>query len=155
MKHWLLKIENLLLLLPIILIGISELSIIQLVYQSPSEVSKQILRPALVMILSELFCWMLLMLIPYLLYYVLRKKKLFQPKVAWIHIGLSVLTLLLNLLQFDYTTSVSPGWHTTIYPFGVMGIIGINSILFLLVQVGFVTYFVRKIIGDNLESKAS
>ncbi|MBI1780920.1 MAG: hypothetical protein HYR66_06065 [Sphingobacteriales bacterium] len=153
MKQRLLRPENLLFVLPVISVGLSEMSMILFAFDSPKEISNQLLGPALMVLTADIISWTLFMTIPYLLYTILRKKNLYQRKVAWIHISLSFFTFLFNLVQFDFATSVVPGWHTTIYPSSVLGISSLSNILFLLVQVGFVIYFTKRVLNTTSEAK--
>lgn len=145
MKKWVFKLENILLVLPIAFVVFSELLIFDLGDIVQGNMGNEYLNIFTLQLMIKVIGWTLFILIPYSLYYLLRKKGLYSKRVAWIHTIISVLTFSLILLQFDFATSVVPGWHTTVYPLYYFAFSAENSLPFIIVQVVFVLYCVRKL----------
>ena len=136
---WLLRIENLLLFVPIALGGYLYFSFMldpdtEIAFNPYALVTAQVIVAAL--------SWAWVLLPGYVMHYFLRVIRQRNKVICISHV---VLSLLLRWPVSDYATSVVPGWHTTIYApqseFGIMVSLGLwLNLLFWLVQITFIVY---------------
>jgi hypothetical protein len=146
MKRKLLRIENLLLLVP--LIGLAYMLYDGwFAYYGANQFESQViirdrtvLHFYLLLSIDVIFNTFSVILPLYMMHYFLRAIRKRDKRVCVIHV---LTTVLFSLYMMNYTVafSVVPGWHTTIYPTGFLGSAPFwAEVLFWLLQAAFIIY---------------
>ena len=145
MRPNLLRIENLLLLVPICATGVYLYSSFNVpdryeeFYAVPTEYTWLFFS----LFTDSLAQWISILLTAYLMHYFLRSINRRNKTVCFIHAVATTIVMLYRVCFADFATSVVPGWHTTIYPPGFAGFGRFSdwlSILFWLMQVLFILH---------------
>jgi hypothetical protein len=134
----LLRIENLLWLVPVLL-G----AYVFFQYVLDPDVEFGLNPPALVLIslFVSVLGWAWQLMPGYIMHHFLRIIGRRNKIICILHV---VLSLILHLPLDDYASSVVPGWHTTIYPplfnFGFASYLSWFDLLYWCVQIAFIVY---------------
>ncbi|MGB8191583.1 MAG: hypothetical protein WCF67_06675 [Chitinophagaceae bacterium] len=146
MKSRLLRIENLLIILPL---GMPALSIYNMTGPSKYEEyffgrETQLRSFLFSLFFEQLIVWTFILLPAFLMHYFLRIIRKRNRVVCFVHVIVTALAILYWNIFANFATSVVPGWHTTVYapmfsgsitgfPFGV-------NLFFWLLQLSFIIY---------------
>jgi len=146
MNKQLLKIENLLFLVPIT-VGIFQLYYLGNLSYRGYDWGISYFGSSF---LDSLINWLLFFFPAWLVHYFLRVTGLRNVTIASWHVGLSLLLLLISFITAFNTSNTIPGWHTpvlapTMLSFDPPGYTDLLIIAALLVQIVFVVYGIRRI----------
>lgn len=147
MKRRLLRIENLLVIVPVWILC---MSVYEALFTEES-VLEQELKGSIIVFLFLFLCtyviqWVFMLLPLYLIHYFLRIANRRNRIICFIHIIITVFILIFWYTAPD-AVSIVPGWHTVVMPpMGLSFNLPVMAILFFwLVQVAFVWYGLRTI----------